>query len=122
LYRAEYSSTSHFVGIEDIKKAILLEGPVSASIAIDRWFTIYHGGIYRSSLKPPIEAGNHAVEIIGWGKENNEEYWIILNQYGRFWGENGRIRIKMGTNEGLIESFVYGALPVLDGHLNESSA
>jgi hypothetical protein len=114
LYRAVYSSTSHFIGIDDIKKAILLEGPLSASIAVDFKFHIYRGGIYRSSLAPPIEAGNHAVEMIGWGEENGEKYWIVLNQYGSHWGENGRMRIKMGTNEGLVESFVYGAIPFIE--------
>jgi cathepsin B len=114
LYRAVYASTSHFVGVSDIKKAILLEGPVSASIAIDWRFQIDRSGVYRSTLRKPIEAGNHAVEIIGWGEEGGEPYWIILNQYGAHWGENGRMRIKMGTDEGLIESFVYGAIPAID--------
>jgi cathepsin B len=113
-YYAKYGSTAHYVGIEDIQKAILLEGPVSASIASDWRFTIYDGGIYTSSLKGKIEAGNHAVELVGWGKENDVPYWILLNQYGRRWGEKGRMRIRMGTNEGLIESFVYAADPVID--------
>jgi cathepsin B len=120
LYRAVYGSTSHFVGIEDIQKAILLEGPVSASIAVDFRFQMYRGGIYESSLRAPIEAGNHAVEMIGWGEEKGVKYWIVLNQYGGGWGEKGRMRIKMGTNEGLIESFVYGAIPLIEDDGNES--
>lgn len=111
LYKAVYGSTTHYTGIEAIKKAIYLYGPVSASIFTDTNFTMYRGGIYESSHKGYIEAGNHALEMIGWGKENGVEYWILLNQYGYRWGENGRMRIKMGTNEGLIESFVYGATP-----------
>ena len=113
IYKAEYSSTAHYTGIEDIKKALLLDGPLSASIAIDGPFTTYKGGIYKSSLKGKIEGGNHAVELIGWGKENNTEYWIILNQYGENWGENGRMKIRMGKNDGLIESFLYGAKPLI---------
>jgi hypothetical protein len=114
-YFAKYGSTVHYVGVEDIQKAILLEGPVSASVATDWKFTIYLGGIYQSSLKGKIESGNHAVEIVGWGEEKDVKYWILLNQYGRFWGEKGRMRIKRGTNEALIESFVYGAEPLLEG-------
>ena len=114
LYKSVYGSVSHYSTIDDIKKAIYLEGPVSASIAVDNRFSTYSGGIYTSTLTGPIEAGNHAVEIIGWGIENETEYWIVLNQYGSRWGENGRIRIKLGTNEGLIESFVYGATPLIE--------
>lgn len=115
LYKAKYGSTSHYVGIEDIKKAIFLYGPLSASIACDSQFSGYRGGIYRSSLKGKIEAGNHAVEIIGWGKSKDKvPYWIMLNQYGEGWGEKGRMRIAMGSNEGLIESFMYGVTPLIE--------
>ena len=113
-YKAVFGSTRHVKGIENIKKEILLNGPVSASIKTDQGFQMYRGGIYKSSLKGKIEAGNHAVEITGWGIENGTEYWIILNQYGTQWGENGKMKIKMGSNEGLIESFIYSAEPLLD--------
>jgi cathepsin B len=115
LYRAAHASTARFVGTDDIKKAIILEGPVSASIAIDPGFARYRGGIYRSSLRRPVEAGNHAVEIVGWGIEKGEQFWIISNQYGKAWGEGGKMRIRMGTNEGLIEGFVYAATPLIEG-------
>lgn len=114
LYRAVYGSTTHYVGVEDIKKAIYTEGPVSASIAVDSDFAAYKEGVFKFSQKKQPEAGNHAVEIIGWGIENGEEYWILLNQYGKRWGDKGRIKIRMGTNEGLVESFVYGATPLID--------
>ena len=117
LYRSVYGSTTHYVTIEGIKKALYLYGPMSASIATDQAFAQYHGGIYTSSHKGYIEAGNHAVELIGWGEEDGVPYWIILNQYGTFWGENGTMRIKMGTNEGLIESFIYGATPLIENEL-----
>jgi len=114
LYRAVYGSTAHYVGIENIKKAILTEGPLTASIAVDSRFSSYGSGVYTSTLRPPIEAGNHAVEIVGWGVEKGREYWILLNQYGRRWGKDGRMKIKMGTNEGLVESFMYGATPLIE--------
>ncbi|EAY05659.1 Clan CA, family C1, cathepsin B-like cysteine peptidase [Trichomonas vaginalis G3] len=114
LYKSVYGSTTRYVGVEAIKKAVYLYGPVSASIATDSGFVNYHGGIYESSYKGYIEAGNHAVELIGWGKENGVEYWILLNQHGKNWGINGTMHIKMGSNEGLIESFIYGATPLIE--------
>ena len=29
---------------------------------------------------------NHAVSVIGWGKENEKEYLIIKNSFGTDWG------------------------------------
>ena len=40
--------------------------------------------------------GGHAVKIIGWGKENGQEYWVVQNSWTNAWGENGYFRIAFG--------------------------
>nr|CDJ88565.1 Peptidase C1A domain containing protein [Haemonchus contortus] len=54
--------------------------------------------------------GYHAVKIIGWGKENGTDYWLIANSWHNDWGENGFFRILRGTNHCGIEEKVSGGL------------
>lgn len=46
--------------------------------------------------------------MIGWGEENGKPYWTLANSFGDTWGENGFMRITMGTNECGIESYLVG--------------
>jgi len=39
---------------------------------------------------------NHAVTVIGYGKSDQKgcnEYWLIKNSWGAFWGENGHFKL-----------------------------
>ncbi|OHT15557.1 Clan CA, family C1, cathepsin B-like cysteine peptidase [Tritrichomonas foetus] len=113
LYKAKYLSTKHVYGVEEIKKELYSSGPLTINVAVDNNFRMYKSGIYQSSLKKLPEAGNHSIELIGWGKKNGVPFWIGYNQYGLEWGINGRIYIRMGTNEALVESFAYASEPDL---------
>ena len=51
--------------------------------------------IYQSTI-----VGSHAVRVVGWGvDESGVEYWLCINSWGKKWGDNGRFRIRKGTNE-----------------------
>lgn len=86
--------------MESIKREILLNGPVSASIVVYDDFLTYKSGIYDPDYRTYVYAGSHTVKVIGWGEENNIKYWIIENSWGSDWGENGYAKILIdGEND-----------------------
>lgn len=71
----------------EIKKAIMEAGSVLASYNITSgWYGTGNDGII--SPKGCIQGG-HAILIVGWKIIDNKQYWIILNSWGKEWGDNG---------------------------------
>lgn len=86
---------------EDIQKAIMTDGPVEAGFTVYKSFMSYQSGVYERhwwKVWDTVEGG-HAVKIVGWGVENDTEYWIIANSWSTQWGEDGFFRILRGKNE-----------------------
>lgn len=99
--------------VEAIQREIMEHGPVTASfLAFSDWqpqqWSIYH----RSPTA--TKEGGHSVRIIGWGTENNEDYWLIANSYGQGFKEGGFFKMRRGINECNIEETVIGSEPLLE--------
>lgn len=37
---------------------------------------------------------DHELAVVGWGKDDDGEYWIGRNSWGTYWGEDGFFRIR----------------------------
>lgn len=98
-----------------IKREILERGPVVAPMNLMSDFLVYSGGIYspldsatvvRGSEGKPVQ---HAVTIIGWGKDSGIPYWLIQNSFGTKWGEEGYA--KVAIDEVLMENYLIAGTP-----------
>lgn len=99
-------------------KAALQEGPVVCSVAVTDDYVKYKPtdgpdlNIYQEE-KDYFEM-NHSVEVIGWGNQKGQDYWIIRNSWGIEWGYGGIIYMKAGVNQLGIESDCASAVPALE--------
>ena len=91
--------TNGYIDVPPSKTAQLVsavaKNPVSVAIeASSSHFQLYNGGI----INDPACGTNldHGVLIVGYGTENNQDYWILKNSWGSDWGENGYFRIAKG--------------------------
>jgi cysteine peptidase B len=66
-------------------------GPASVCVAANA-FQTYRGGILKSC---PGQI-DHCVQAVGYDGDNN--YWIVRNSWATSWGEQGYIRIQMGSD------------------------
>lgn len=95
--------------VEMIKSEIHARGPVSASVNADPLQDFMGGEIFddESAGKSP----DHVVSIVGWGKEDDKEFWIVRNSWGTYWGEEGFFRVVTGKNMLGLENGVAWATP-----------
>ncbi|KAJ4952040.1 hypothetical protein NE237_028872 [Protea cynaroides] len=84
--------------------AVATMQPISVAIdATDMSFVHYKSGIYSESKCGTRQ--NHAVTVVGYGREGGADYWIVKNSWGSKWGENGYIRMHRGVDSCGIASF-----------------
>ncbi|XP_047338431.1 low-temperature-induced cysteine proteinase-like [Impatiens glandulifera] len=74
--------------------------PVSVGIDASGYdFQLYTGGIYDGDCTDDPDNIDHAVLIVGYGSEGDEQYWIVKNSWGTSWGIEGYIYIRRNTSE-----------------------
>ncbi|KAJ6668691.1 hypothetical protein lerEdw1_012174, partial [Lerista edwardsae] len=83
-------------GLEDEMMKLLLKwGPLAVIVDAVSWQD-YLGGIIQHHCSSG--EANHAVLITGFDRRGSIPYWIVRNSWGRLWGIDGYVHIKMGSN------------------------
>ncbi|KAL8098040.1 cysteine proteinase COT44-like [Apium graveolens] len=74
-----------------LKKAVAHQ-PVSVAIeASSRVLQLYSSGIFTGTCGTALD---HGVVVVGYGKEDGMDYWIVRNSWGKNWGENGYFKVE----------------------------
>lgn len=75
------------------------QGPVSVAIQATFWLQFYHKGVFKDHFCSHPARLNHGVTAVGYGTDNNKDFWIIKNSWGKRWGEHGYVRYARGRNQ-----------------------
>jgi len=97
--------------VEDIQAEIMQNGPVEGAFTVYADFPNYKSGVYQHVSGG--ELGGHAIRILGWGREDGRDYWLVANSWNPTWGDNGYFKILRGSDECGIEQEVVAGLPRL---------
>ena len=76
---------------------------------LDIGFQFYHSGVYYNP-KCNSQDLDHAMTLVGWGSQSQGgDYWVVKNQWGKDWGENGYILMARNKNNncGIASSACY---------------
>ncbi|XP_026734009.1 cathepsin L1-like [Trichoplusia ni] len=77
-----------------IERTLATIGPLAVAVnAAPFTFQLYRNGVYDDLFCTPWQM-NHAMLLVGY----TPEYWVLLNWWGKNWGEDGYIRIRRGLN------------------------
>ena len=94
-------------GVENIKRALVEGGSLTAAFTVKEGFVGYSEGIYVCSEDEGKALGGHAVRLIGYGVEDGVEYWELTNNWNQNWGNEGKFRVKINDGCGM-EKLVVG--------------
>lgn len=115
----------HVTGRENIKRAIMEQGPVAARYDVYNDFYSWKAGMppYRpikSEANPFV--GGHAIAIVGW--DDAQQGWIIRNSWGADKGDQGNYLIEYGAVgiDDNVWSLVLGPTPLEDQAVLKSTS
>ena len=81
---------------KNLKRAVSLVGPIAVNIRVTENFMVYSSGIFYDVTC--YEVTNHAVLLVGYGRDPaGVQIWIIKNNWGTHWGENGYMTLARNT-------------------------
>jgi len=97
------SQIQSWVDVEPTDQALMTaiaQQPVSIAIEADqRDFQLYESGVFTGKCGTTLD---HGVLVVGYGTENNNDFYLVKNSWGTTWGDEGYIKLGRGSqyNEG----------------------
>lgn len=94
-------------GEQAMMAEIYARGPISCGIDASPILN-YTGGVFIDNTG--AQSIDHIISVVGWGQEYVASvgkvvpYWLIRNSWGRYWGEQGWMKLIRGINNLAIES------------------
>jgi C1A family cysteine protease len=82
--------------VSSIKAALAKYGPLPTAFMVYAGFMNYKSGVY--SYVKGKKLGGHAVLLVGYN--DDEQYFIVKNSWGKGWGEDGFFRISYSEMTG----------------------
>lgn len=102
-----------------LKQLLALNGPISIGVKANlKSFQDYPGGVYdgfdKETNKQCDDNIDHAVLLVGYGKYEGQDVWIIKNSWGTNWGVNGYMYMKRDDKTNLCGISSYAWIPYID--------
>jgi cathepsin X len=91
--RLTISEHGRLAGRHQMKAEIFKRGPISCGIMATQKLDQHQGGIFAEYN--PAPSINHIISVVGWGVEDDVEFWVVRNSWGEQYNgdERGFFRI-----------------------------
>ncbi|XP_064470526.1 digestive cysteine proteinase 2-like [Ornithodoros turicata] len=86
--------------VEELRKALANVGPISVSIdASHKSFSFYSNGVYyEPKCRNDADGLDHSVLAVGYGVQNDQQYWLVKNSWSTYWGNDGYVLMSQKDN------------------------
>lgn len=78
--------------------SMLASRPFSVALYVNNAWQLYASGVFSASC--PSSSANHAIIMVGYGRESGLDYYKLRNSWGTGWGESGYVKMKRGNGQG----------------------
>ena len=51
--------------------------------------------------------------IVGYGKKDGKDVWVVRNNYGEHWNGDGYFMVEIGANAFCLETYAFAAIPAI---------
>lgn len=97
---------------------ILEQKPLVVIQSLTPYYQMYGGGVDPGE-DCPLNRGLHTTVLVGHGREDGQEYWLLRNSFGRFWGQRGYYKLSKAAKCFYADSaFAILSIQVLEPSIN----